>query len=126
VIVTPTFEEMKLWFADPDHERQFFGNFEIKENGCHLWKGPFWSSGHGRYVFDGSNNRTHRLRWIWERGRDIPEGMCLRHVLCKDKACGNPAHLVGGSWSENNDDEKFIHGRPMAFGPGHDTGGEPR
>lgn len=123
--LTPTFEELKLWFSNPDNARKFFGNFETDENGCHLWKGPFWQSGHGRYVFDGTNTRTHRLRWIWERGRDIPQDLCIRHLLCKNKGCGNPAHLIGGTWSENNDDEKFIHGRPMAFGPGHDSGGEP-
>lgn len=127
--MTPTFEEMKLWFADPDHCRRFFGNFQIEGNGCHVWLGPFWDRGHGRYSFDGQNVRTHRLRWIWTRGRDIPDGICLRHVLCNNKACGNPAHLIGGSWSgswsENDDDERFIHGQPMAFGPGHITGGEP-
>jgi hypothetical protein len=123
--VTPTFELLKLWFSDPELKRQFFGNFEIQDNGCHLWLGPFWERGHGRYVFDGENTRTHRLRWIWSRQNDIPEGIYIRHLLCNNKRCGNPAHLVGGSWRDNAEDEQFIHGRPMAFGPGHITGGEP-
>lgn len=124
--MTPTFEEMKLWFADPAHRLKFFGNFRIEENGCHVWLGPFWDRGHGRYQFDGQGVRAHRLRWIWTRGKDIPDGICLRHFACKNKACGNPAHLIGGTREENNDDEKFIHGSVlMAFGPGHITGGEP-
>jgi hypothetical protein len=124
--VTPTYELLKLWFSDPNRVRAFFGNFEIQENGCQLWMGPFFERGHGRYVFDGQNVRTHRLRWIWSRGKDIPDCIYLRHVLCNNKACGNPAHLIGGdTWWENADDEKFIHGDPMAFGSGYITGGEP-
>jgi len=67
--MTPTVEHVKLWFADPAKARQFFGNFKIQENGCQLWLGPFFESGHGRYRFDGSDVRVHRLRWVRRRGR---------------------------------------------------------
>jgi hypothetical protein len=33
--------------------------------------------------------------------------------------------VVGADWIDNREDQIFIDGRPMAFGPGHDTGGEP-
>jgi len=51
--------------------------------------------------------------------------MVVRHLMCNNKACGNPAHLLVGDRQENNEDEYFIHGHPMAFGPGYETGGEP-
>lgn len=111
-----------MWFANPDHVRGFFGNWEIQANGCHLWLGPFWERGHGRYVFNGENTRTHRLRWIWSRGADIDEGIRIRHLMCNNKACGNPAHLIGGTWQENNDDEKFIHGVRPRFRDGRRAG----
>jgi hypothetical protein len=127
--MTPTLEEVKLWFANRDHTSRFFGNFEIREDGCELWMGPFFDSGHGLYTFDGGHVRVHRLRWMLARGVDIPKDICIRHLLCANKACGNPAHLVGGAWSENREDQYLIDGDRkgvfMAFGPGHDTGGEP-
>ena len=123
--MTPTIEHVKLWFADLAKARRFFGNFEIQENGCQLWMGPFFESGHGRYKFDGSDVRVHRVRWICRRAMDLPVDICLRHFMCRNPACGNPAHLIGGTWQENRDDQMFLDGPPMAFGPGHDTGGEP-
>ncbi len=123
--MTPIFEHVKLWFANPVNARQFFGNFEIQANGCQLWMGPFFDGGHGLYTFDGEHVRVHRLRWIWRRGVDVPDDICIRHWACANKACGNPAHLIGGTWTENREDQMFLDGPPMAFGPGHDTGGEP-
>lgn len=60
--MTPTIEHCKLWFADPANARKFFGNFDIQENGCQLWRGPFFEGGHGLYTFDGAHVRVHRLR----------------------------------------------------------------
>jgi len=45
--MTPTTEQVKLWFAEPDRKLKFLGNFELHENGCQLWMGPFFDSGHG-------------------------------------------------------------------------------
>lgn len=127
--MTPTYEQVKLWFADPVNVRKFFGNFEAQESGCQLWMGPFFDGGHGLYTFDGQHVRAHRLRWIIRREADLPDDICIRHWACANKACGNPAHLVGGTWNDNREDQYFIDGDRknvfMAFGPGHDTGGEP-
>jgi hypothetical protein len=123
--MTPTYEYAKLWFADPVNARNFFGNFEIHENGCQLWKGPFFDSGHGLYTFDGGHVRVHRLRWIMRRGVDLPDDICIRHFMCAKKACGNPAHLIGGDWNDNWEDQVWLDGVPMAFGAGFETGGEP-
>jgi len=126
--MTPTIEHCKLWFADPANARKFFGNFDIQENGCQLWRGPFFDGGHGLYTFDGAHVRVHRLRWILRRGVDVPDDICIRHWACENKPCGNTRHLIGGDWIDNREDQVWLNGRfcvPMAFGPGHDTGGEP-
>lgn len=127
--MTLDYEILEEWFGDPkrgeDRTREFFGNFEQGPNDCQLWKGPFWDSGHGRYIILRHNVRVHRVRWVWERKQAIPVGFFIRHFLCDRKACGNPAHLVPGTESENGDDDELIHGGPIAFGPGYDTGGEP-
>ncbi len=66
--MTPTFEHAKLWFANRDNRLKFFGNFDLLDNGCQLWRGPFFEGGHGRYRFDGEDCRVHRLRWVLRRG----------------------------------------------------------
>lgn len=127
--MTPTFEHAKLWFANRDNLLKFFGNFDLHDDGCQLWRGPFFEGGHGRYRFDGEDCRVHRLRWILSRGADLSPEVCLRHLMCRKAACGNPRHCIGGDWIENREDEDFIDGDLkdvfFAFGPGHDTGGEP-
>ena len=127
--MTPTLEHIKLWFAHRDNLLKFLGNFDLQENGCQLWRGPFFESGHGRYRFDGKDCRVHRVRWARSRGADLSPDICLRHVMCHNPACGNPRHCIGGDWNDNRDDQVYLDGdlkgRYMAFGPGHDTGGEP-
>jgi len=115
------------WFSNPDNAARFWENWSVgHENGCHLWLGPFWEDGHGRFSMDGSNTRTHRVRYILARESDMfPEAPFVSHLLCKNPACGNPRHLAGGDRKDNAEDEQFVHGVPMGFGPGHDTGGEP-
>lgn len=121
-----TFDHLQDWFSDPKRAITFWGNFLIHENGCQLWMGPFWERGHGRYVLDGHNVRVHRVRWVWARRGGIDPDLVVRHFFCENKSCGNPAHLILGTRDENADDERFIHSCvPMAFGPGHITGGEP-
>jgi hypothetical protein len=124
-----TYEILQEWFGDLEHGEErtldFFGNFEKTQNGCQLWKGPFWESGHGRYTIFRHHVRIHRVRWVWEKKQAIPAGLCVRHFFCDQKPCGNPEHLIPGTNSENGDDDELIHGGSIAFGPGYETGGEP-
>ncbi len=124
-----TFELLQEWFGDlkkgTERKLKFFGNFEHRPNGCQLWKGPFWDQGYGRYIVLRENQRVHRIRWIWAREQSISNGLWVRHFFCDQKACANPAHLILGTEAENGDDDELIHGGPIAFGPGFETGGEP-
>lgn len=124
-----TYELLQEWFGDlkkgEECRLDFFGNFERRPNGCELWKGPFWDQGYGRYKVFRENRRVHRICWVWEKKQSIPAGLWVRHFMCDQKACANPAHLLLGNEPENGDDDELIHGGPIAFGPGFETGGEP-
>lgn len=46
------------------------------------------------YVHNGAKKMhpTHRIMWMLFRG-DIPQGMYLDHIGCRNKPCCNPSHL---------------------------------
>lgn len=116
--MTPSYEQARLWFT-PAREVRFWRKVEKTADGCWLWNGAKKESGHGQIDFDGHNIRVHRLTWLLARKRDIPEFICdsqgeyvafvVRHFMCDRKNCCNPAHLVGGTQSENLEDGKMIH-----------------
>ncbi len=63
--------------------------------GCWLWMGGFARSGYGILVLDGAKHRqlrAHRYSWMLFRG-DLPDDLVIRHYVCANKACVNPAHL---------------------------------
>jgi hypothetical protein len=106
--MTPTFEMLKLWFT-PVRETRFWRKVDKRSDGCWLWTGSLTDSGHGRYDFDGETVRVHRLTWILARQRDIPDWMVIRHFMCHNERCCNPAHLVGGTQGENVRDIWLVH-----------------
>jgi hypothetical protein len=106
--MTPTYEQAKLWF-NPLRAARFWGRVDKREDGCWIWTGALTDSGHGRYDFDGDIVRVHRITWMLARQRDIPDALVIRHLLCDNKPCCNPAHLVGGTQGENVMDMWLIH-----------------
>src|ERR1700686_5247571 len=103
--MTPTYEQVKLWF-NPVRLMRFWAKVNKRPDGCWIWTGALTDTGHGRHDFDGDTVRVHRLTWVMERQRDIPEMLgdkpfVVRHLMCDNEPCCNPAHLVGGTQGEN-------------------------
>jgi hypothetical protein len=115
--MTPTYEYLKLWLT-PTRLARFWRRVEKRADGCWIWTGAITDSEHGRYDVDGDMQRVHRLTWILARERDIPETIMwkgeqkptvIRHLLCDNKPCCNPAHSVAGAQGENVADIWLLH-----------------
>lgn len=71
---------------------------------CWPWLGPRNRWGYGRLTPVGSQEiLMHRVAWERHNGREIPEGMVVRHS-CDNPPCCNPGHLVLGSPTQNRSD----------------------
>lgn len=116
--MTPTYEQALAWFT-PARQIKFWRKIEKTAEGCWLWHGAKKESGHGQIDFDGHNIRVHRLTWLLARQQDLPEFIpdnygeykpfVVRHLMCNHPNCCNPAHLVGGTQTENVEDTWMIH-----------------
>lgn len=74
----------------------------VQENGCQVWTGETNSKGYGRAGIGGPRRcrrQAHILRYEAEIG-PVPEGLQLDH-LCRNRLCGNPAHLQPVTCREN-------------------------
>ena len=73
---------------------------------CAPWLGHQLPAAYGTMVDPetGRQEYAHRMSWMLKHGRDIPDGMVVRH-LCSNPACVRPAHLALGSYSDNAKDK---------------------
>ena len=74
-------------------------------NGCWPFSGGGSKSrsGHRRMWLDGRMVQVHRIAWELQIGKPVPDGLVVRHS-CDNPQCVNPAHLLVGTISDNNQD----------------------
>jgi hypothetical protein len=84
--------------------------------GCRLWALSQDGDGYGSASWDGKAYKAHRLSWIEENGRPIPDGKIVCH-RCDVRHCIEPSHLWVGNDFENAAD-RSRKGR-HSHGPAH-------
>lgn len=66
-----------------------------RPDGCWVWEGPKYQSGHGYLFIDGKNRSAARISYaLHDPPTPLTEGY---HVMCRAscaKRCVNPAHLI--------------------------------
>lgn len=83
-------------------ERRFWAKVQLPdENGCMVWTAAKDGGGYGQFWLKGAPYRAHRVAWTLVNGQ-IPAGLVLDHVVCRNKACVNPAHLRVCTQRDNN------------------------
>lgn len=71
---------------------------------CWEYGGTRTRQGYGQIQHDGRRMGAHRAAWEAEHG-PIPEGMAVRHKVCDNPPCCNPAHLRIGTHERNMRDK---------------------
>jgi hypothetical protein len=87
------------------------------ETGCWLWVGKRDHNGYGRFTVERKTWAAHRYSWLLHRGED-PGRAVVRHLVCDNPPCVNPAHLAIGTQQDNIKD---MHAKGRGRGPGHAT-----
>ena len=112
-------------YGDPTHSRathsmliqeklEFYG-WIVTSTGCWEWSGNRFSNGYGQLYISGRKLLTHKIAYeLWVG--PIPEGQVVRHFVCDNPPCINPAHLRVGTTKDNFRD-KAAHGRQV-YGEG--------
>ena len=74
-----------------------------KSGECWIWTGGRNVLGYGRIYFRGRFELVHRLMYAAATGEDL-SGKVVRHYVCDNPPCCNPAHLKSGSKRDNTHD----------------------
>jgi len=73
--------------------------YRIRASGCWEWTASVNSKGYAQIRVAGRKVLFHRLMYERHRG-PIPLGLTIDH-LCRNRICGNPAHLEVTTIQEN-------------------------
>jgi hypothetical protein len=68
--------------------------------GCWEWTGLKSSKGYGRLPNKHGTCLASRIVWRMLYG-PIPQGLVVRHVVCRNPGCVNPVHLALGTHADN-------------------------
>lgn len=77
---------------------------EVPETGCWEWAGMRSDAGYGivRDPRTGKVRGVHRVAYELHHGLSpLPPSVVIRHVVCDNPPCGNPAHLAKGTAWDN-------------------------
>jgi len=74
-------------------------NSTVLNNGCRVWNGAKYPSGHAAISFRGNGMKAHRALWIETFG-DLNSKTVVRH-MCNNPACTNIEHLAIGTQADN-------------------------
>ena len=79
---------------------RFWAKTQRQPSGCIVWTASLSQLGYGRFKINGQLVSPHRLIFVIETGRPMPEGLIVDH-LCRNPACLNIAHLELVTYAEN-------------------------
>lgn len=68
-----------------------FWNSVDKSEGCWLWKGRLDVSGYGRFRFNNTDQKAHRVLFFLD-GKNLNREELIDHK-CRNRRCVNPEHL---------------------------------
>ena len=86
---------------DGNEIERFWSKVQIgKPDECWPWLGVVGKNEYGRFMIKSCRFQAHRAAWIFANNRDIPDGLCIRH-LCNNPTCCNPVHLAIGTHQDN-------------------------
>src|SRR5262245_48841979 len=81
---------------------------------CWIWSGHRYRNGYGGFLYEGRDQKAHRVAWQLMRGPIPPYALVLH--ACDTKACVRPDHLFLGNAADNTAD-MVKKGRGRSPGP---------